>query len=116
MFEIMQPKIIQNLHSCPSNLMQTGHSRSGLQAGRTFNPSGSQGFFYLDEVISGSLVTIQLEVSTDMVFISYLTADCQPAVPTQRLTPTGSASGKCLEPLVLVCDSNAWTPDTWPVP
>lgn len=107
MFDIFHP------NSSPSNL----HSRSGLQAdSQTFNPSGSQGFFYLDEVIAGSLVTIQLEVSTDMVFISYLTEDRQAAVPIQRLTPTGSASGKCLEPLVLVCDSNAWTPDTRPVP
>eukprot|EP00434_Breviolum_minutum_P040689 symbB.v1.2.036169.t1/scaffold5043.1/size31561/5 len=56
--------------------------RKGEQL-RTFWQSGSQGFFYLDEA----------------------------AVPIQRLTPTGSASGKCLEPLVLVCDSNAWTPD-----
>ena len=114
MFDIFSRKFIQNFHpnSSPSNL----HSRFGLQAdSQTFNPSGSQGFFYLDEVIAGSLVTIQLEVSTDMVFISYLTEDRQ-AVPIQRLTPTGSASGKCLEPLVLVCDSNAWTPDTRPVP
>lgn len=77
---------------------------------------GSPSFFFINEVALGSLVTLQLQMTPTEVKLCYKReVDAQPVPQSQKMSLPRSFGGEspaqCLEPLLLVCDSNDWTPD-----
>ena len=79
-------------------------------------PGGSPSFFFINEVALGSLVTLQLQMTPTEVKLCYKReVDAQPVPQSQKMSLPRSFGGEspaqCLEPLLLVCDSNDWTPD-----
>ena len=80
-----------------------------------FHLEGAPFFFVINDVSLGSMVTLQLRLGKE-VMLCYQAAD-QPEPTSKPVAVShprvvGGSSPECLEPLVLVCDANAWTPET----